>query len=62
MKVETDLKAGNVVQDATRQAGEIVSQVSDFVSKANRQASDFTSGVANTTSSIWNSLTRSLGV
>lgn len=57
MKVNTDLKSGNVVSSASNLVSEGVGQVSSFVSKADREARAVTNTVANTAQSAWNSLT-----
>jgi hypothetical protein len=61
MKVETNLKAGGMLQDATYQAGNAVNQVSGFVSQANQQAENLTNSVVSTTKSLWNSVTGAFG-
>jgi len=67
MKVETNIRAGNALQDAASQASAMASQVSaiagqatDYVSQANRQASDFTNAVVNKSTALWNCLSSSL--
>lgn len=57
MKVNTDLKAGGVVQDLSAQAGKVAEDTMSFVSTANRQAQEFVGGVTNTFASAWNTFT-----
>lgn len=60
MKVETDLRAGGVLDDAARQASETAGQVSSFLTEADQQAESLTTSVVNTATSFWNCLTNSL--
>lgn len=57
MKVNTDLKSGNVVSSASNLVNQGVGQVSGFVSKADQEARAVTNAVTNTVQSAWNSLT-----
>ena len=59
MKVETNLKAGNVLQDAMQQAGNYTGKATNFVSQANQQAASFTTSLVDRTTSLWNCLTGS---
>jgi hypothetical protein len=54
MKVQTNLKAGGLLQNAAAQAETAASQTADFVAKANSQAAGFTSSLVNKTTSLWN--------
>lgn len=62
MKVDTDLKAGNIITDAVDLASQSVNQVTDFVSAADQQARAVTASVTNTAQSVWNSLTGWIGL
>lgn len=62
MKVDTDLKAGNFINDAVDLVNQGVSEVTDFVSTADQQARALTTNVTNTAQSIWNSLTGWVGL
>jgi hypothetical protein len=57
MKVSTDLKSGNVINDAANLVSQGTAQVTGFVSAADQQARAVTQTVANTAQSAWNSLT-----
>jgi hypothetical protein len=59
MNVSTHLKAGNLLQDASQQAGNYAGQVSNFVGQANQQASSFTTNLVDKTTALWNCLTGS---
>ncbi|MBN1148970.1 MAG: hypothetical protein JXA78_17055 [Anaerolineales bacterium] len=59
MKVETDLRAGGVLESAVNQAGQAANQVTGFVGQANQQAESFTSNLVNSITSFWNCLTGS---
>ncbi|HSO26482.1 MAG TPA: hypothetical protein VLS48_00305 [Anaerolineales bacterium] len=54
MKVNTDLKAGGIMQDLSAQAGKAADDTLAFVSTANQQAQEFVGGVTNTFGSAWN--------
>ena len=56
MKVETDLRAGNLLADATQEADQIMSRVSEFVASAGQQAEGFTSTTTDKATSLWNCL------
>ena len=62
MKVETDLKAGSVLEDAAQGASKAVSQATDFVAEAGQQADSLTNTVSSTASSVWNALSSSLNL
>jgi len=62
MKVRTNLKSGSALQTLSEQVGSAASNVTGFFSKANREAEALTKGVANTTTSLYNCVTRSLGL
>jgi hypothetical protein len=57
MKVKTDLKAGNLINDATALAQQSVDYVTGFVSAANNQANDVVGSVGNAATSTWNAVT-----
>ena len=56
MKVETDLRAGNLLTDAAQGADRVMGQVSDYLANAGKQAEDLTSSVTNKATSLWNCL------
>ena len=62
MKVETDLKAGGFLEDATQGASSVAVKATDFVAEAGRQADSLTNSVSSTVSSVWNSLSSSLNL
>lgn len=57
MKIRTNLKSGNVINDATNFVKTGVSSVTDFVVAANKQAKSVTDTVTGATSKTWNWLT-----
>ena len=57
MKVNTDLKSGNLVSSTSNLVSQGAAQVSNFLSNADQQARAATSTVTNTVQSGWNSLT-----
>ncbi len=61
MKVETDLRAGNLLTDAAQEADQIKSQVSEYLAGASKQAKDLTSSVTNAATSLWNCLNNTFG-
>ena len=56
MRVETDIRAGNFVDDVVNQANKFGGQVSDFVSSANQQAEGLTTTVVNKSTQLWNAI------
>ncbi len=61
MKVSTDLKAGGMLVNAAGKIETGASQVAGVVRTADQQAKALTSGITNTATSAWNTLTRTLG-
>ncbi len=57
MKVKTNLKSGNWLDDAMGAASNLSGQVSGFFSAAEQQAEGFTGSVANTANALWQDLT-----
>ena len=57
MKVNTEIKSGNLITDAANWVSEGAAQVVDFVSAADQQANAVTDTLSNTLNSAWNSLT-----
>lgn len=53
MKVKTNLKSGNVLNDATHLVNSSVNQVSGFLSAANHQAQTLSHGAKNAVTSSW---------
>jgi F0F1-type ATP synthase membrane subunit b/b' len=56
MKVETELRAGALLESAMTQAGQAANQVSSFVNQANQQATNLTSTVVDKATAFWNCL------
>jgi len=56
MRVETDIRAGNMVNDVVDQAGKLGGQVSDFVTSANQQAEGLTTTVVSKSTQLWNAI------
>ena len=57
MRVETDIKAGNLVDDAVNVVSSTYNQVADFVSKADSQAQSVVGQVESTANAVWQSVT-----
>jgi ABC-type transporter Mla subunit MlaD len=57
MKVQTNLKSGNWLEDAMQAASNLGDQVGGFFDTAGQQAQGFTNSVANTASALWQDLT-----
>ncbi len=57
MKVETNLKAGALLENAATAATQVANDVGGFFTKAGQQAQGLTSGVVNKTTNLWNCLT-----
>jgi len=57
MKVKTDLKAGNLISDATALVQQSVDYVTGFVSAANNQANDVVNSVGNAATSAYYAVT-----
>jgi hypothetical protein len=57
MKVKTNLKSGNWLDDAVVTVSTLGDQVSGFISTAEQQAEGFTSSVANTANALWQDVT-----
>jgi hypothetical protein len=57
MKVDTDIKAGNIISDSVTQLKDFGGQATAFVSDANRQAEKLTTTVVNKSTQLWNCLT-----
>ncbi len=56
MKVETDLKSGSFLQDATQQVSRAAGQVATLFTNANQQAADLTQGIINKSTALWKAL------
>ncbi len=56
MKVNTDIRAGNVVSDSVTQLKDFGGQASAFISNANQQAEKLTTTVVNKSTQLWNCL------
>ena len=57
MRVETDIKAGNLVDDAMNVVSSTYNQAADFVSKADSQAQSVVGQVESTANAVWQSVT-----
>jgi hypothetical protein len=56
MKVKTNLKAGDALQDVTATASQTAGDVQTFFSNASNQAQGFTDAVVRKTKAVWNAL------
>jgi len=56
MKVETDLKAGALLQDAAQTLGGAANQVATVFSNASQQAASMTDKVLTKSTAVWNAL------
>ena len=61
MKVKTNLKSGNMLNNVTTDAGNALTAMGNFISRADAQAGKLTRGTIATTSTLYNCLSRSLG-
>lgn len=57
MKVETNLKAGNLVNDTVGYARQTVDSVTGFVSSASQEANSVVGSVNKAANSAWNAVT-----
>jgi hypothetical protein len=57
MKVTTDLRAGNVVEDATQFVGQVSDQAAGVISTANHQAKNMAGAVGDATNAVWQMIT-----
>ena len=62
MKVKTDLKSGNYIQDVGKYAKDVGNQFVDFFGAANQQAQMFTNSVTGSVSDLAASLKRGLSI
>jgi len=62
MKVKTDLKSGNYIQDVGKYASEIGNRFVDFFGAANQQAQMLTGSVSDSVSGLFTSLKRGLSI
>ena len=56
MRVETDIKAGNIVDDAASMVSSTYDQAASFVSKADGQAKDLVGQVQTTANAVLQSI------
>ena len=56
MKVETDLRAGGLVDDVTQSAGSVVETVNTFLSEASTEAQNLVDNTNRSATSLWNCL------
>jgi len=56
MKVDTNIHAGNVIDDTIVQVKDFGGQASTFLNNANQQAEKLTSTVVNKSTQLWNCL------
>jgi hypothetical protein len=57
MKVETNLKAGNVINDTVGYAKQTVDTATGFVTNASKQANSVIDSANNATASAWRAVT-----
>jgi hypothetical protein len=57
MKVQTNLKAGNVLQDATGYARQTVNTATGFVNSARQEANAVVDTISSTANTAWNAVT-----
>lgn len=57
MKVETNLKAGNVINDAVGYTKQTIDTATGFVSSASKQANSVVDSVNGATTSAWRAVT-----
>lgn len=57
MKVQTDIKAGNFIDDAVQSAKNATSTVTGWVANANYEANQIVGSISSVANSAWNSLT-----
>jgi hypothetical protein len=62
MKVKTDLKSGNYIQDVGNYAKDVGNQFMNFFGAANQQAELLTSSVSNSVSDLFTSLKNGLSI
>jgi len=55
MKVRTDLRSGNMLDDAAREANKALNQVTGFVSEASAEAEKLTDSVINAGKCVYGS-------
>ncbi len=60
MKVRTDLKAGNIVSDASYQADSLVQGAQNTVGGAINSVTGFTNAAVNKAQRLWNCIARQL--
>lgn len=60
MKVETNLKAGGLLEDTSRAADRAIGEATAFVYAANHEARALTNNLKKTTASVWNFITHPL--
>lgn len=56
MKVETNLKSGNILTGAANMGCQSLQGMAGFVTRANQEASNLANGAVNLTQSAWNKL------
>jgi hypothetical protein len=56
MNVKTNIKAGNIIDDAVQTAKDATYTVTGWVSDANQEANQVVGAVSSTVTSAWNSL------
>jgi len=59
MKIKTDLKAGNFIQDASNTVNALWRQTAEFVDRASQDASNLTHQTVSTTTTLVNCLANS---
>lgn len=61
MKVTTNLKSGNLLEDALQAASNFGNQASDFIYTAEQQAEVVSNSVTNTANDLWHGVTGFFG-
>jgi hypothetical protein len=61
MKVTTNLKSGNFLEDATQSASNLGDKAQVFFSSADQQAKDLTGAVVDSANSLWLGLANLVG-
>jgi hypothetical protein len=56
MKVKTDIKAGNLIDNAVQSAKDATTTVTGWVTNANQEANQIIGTVSSTATAAWNSL------
>ena len=60
MKVETDVRAGGYLEDASSEAASLVQSVNSLVNEATAEAQSLVNNANRASTSVWNCLSNSL--